>query len=83
MEDEDHGLGETDEGRCSQLIRVNREDRLINTFQSAAGERFAQREYKGLLFSVPDEHDITIKQGVFGIAAGYALKETTEQSKST
>ena len=64
----------------SQLIRRNQEDRLMNLFRSAAGDRFLQREYQGLSYDVPDQHDLTIKQGVFGIAASYVVKEKEADS---
>lgn len=59
----------------TQLIKVNKESRLIESFHSAAGAKFALREYKGLTYELPENQDVVIKQGLFGIAAGYTIKE--------
>ena len=53
------------------LIETNTESRLIKSLDSAAAERFAGREFKGMNFEVPEGQDLTIKEGRFGIAANY------------
>ena len=74
----EEGSGRDGDGSepSSALITRNEEGRIVESFQSAAAERFASRDYKGMHFEVPEGQDLLIKRGQFGIAASYEYEST-------
>ena len=63
-----HGVLGGDSGSKGQLT----------VFHSAAAEYLQRREYKGLVRSVGEDAEMEIKQGQFGVAAGYTVNASTK-----
>jgi hypothetical protein len=53
----------------------------VTIFQSAASEYLSNREYKGLVPSVPDNMTTEIARGQYGIASSYLNTATASQSQ--
>ena len=63
------------ESAAESTVLVNKGSQALTVFHSAAAEVLAQREYQGLLPDVDPEHPVEIRQGLFGLAAGYERDE--------
>jgi len=44
----------------------------LTAFQDVGSVLFSRRDYKGLEFAVPEGAELSIKEGLYGIAAGYS-----------
>lgn len=66
--------------KCSgstALIKPNSE-RGLTVFESAASDYFIARDYQGLIPTVAEDQDISVRKGTYGIAVGYKPYERQE-----